>query len=153
MSAFVVKYIIVSLCGKLLECIIFVKSQKSRTEPLKLMVSAEVPFVAVLYFLTFTSLGKHLLFPFTPDVCLSFPPRRVVPDSIRVPHPPKLRLHLSIWLSVGWLEVRDEAPLVSYSSWCNREQPGSKLPSSGIIPAHAINEVIVLDYKICIFKT
>lgn len=78
---------------------------------------------------------------------------RVVPDSVRVPPSPKLRPHLSIWLSVGRLEVRDEAPLVSYSSWCNREQPGSKLPSSGIIPAHAINEVIVLDYKICIFKT
>lgn len=67
--------------------------------------------------------------------------------------PPKLRPHLSIWLRVERLEVRDEAPLVSYSSWCNREQPGSKLPSSGIIPAHAINEVIVLDYKISIFKT
>lgn len=73
--------------------------------------------------------------------------------NFHVPHSRKLQTHLSSWLRVGWVEVRDEAPLVSYSSWCNREQPGSKLPSSGIIPAHAINEVIVLDYKICIFKT
>lgn len=66
---------------------------------------------------------------------------------------PTLRPHLSVWLRAERPEVRDEALLVSYSSWCNREQLRSKLPSSGIIPAHAINEVIVLDYKICIFKT
>lgn len=82
--------------------------------------------------------------PVVPDVCLCC--TTVVPDSVHV-------AHLSVWLRVERLEVRDEAPFVSYSSWCNREQRGSKLPSSGIIPAHAINEVIVLDYKICIFKT
>lgn len=97
---------------------------------------------------TLILLQSHLLLMYVFLSC-----GRVVPDSIHVPHSPKLRPHLSIWLRVGRLEVRDEAPLVSYSSWCNREQPGSKLPSSGIIPAHAINEVIVLDYKICIFKT
>lgn len=40
-----------------------------------------------------------------------------------------------------------------HPSWCNIEQPGSVFLGTGISPTHPINEVIVLDYKICIFKT
>lgn len=115
----------------------------------KLVVSTEVPFRVILHI-------WHPILSLSPfcSWCISFlPVEQLSLTAFPFLILPKLHPCLSIWLRVGRLEVRDEAPLVSYSSWCNREQPGSKLPSSGIIPAHAINEVIILDYKICIFKT
>lgn len=152
MSAFVVKQITVSLCREVVGMHNICKVTEVKTRPFKAygqrgralcgaFILWRTPAVFTLMLFQSHSLLMHV----------SLSCARVVPDS--VPPSPKLRPRLSVWLSVGRLEVRDEAPLVSYSSWCNREQPGSKLPSSGIIPAHAINEVIVLDYKICIFKT
>lgn len=159
MSAFVVKYITVFLCQEVVGMHNICKVTEVKNRPFKAYgqcksapcrpfkclsthIFRRIPAVFIL------ALQSHLHLMYVFLSCGG-----VVPDSVHVPHSPKLRPHLSIWLRVGWLEVRDEAPLVSYSSWCNREQPGSKLPLSGIIPAHAINEVIVLDYKICIFKT
>lgn len=95
---------------ELLECIILVKSQESRTGPLKLMVSAEVPFaVALNVAAACVFFGGRLQFSpprstrphFTPDVCLPFPPKsrpwqRSCSSFLQTPPP-----HLSVWLRVG----------------------------------------------------